>query len=161
VGTHADSRYGPLGLFQGDYQGSSWRDGEPNTPLFPFGFGLSFGVDQFKFFSGNLTSPLSAKSFEVKIALSAEAVHTSDPGGAVVQLYFSQRLAQAVRPRLMLLAFSKVQRGATEVTLTVPTNDLGYWHPLSKSTSVDTGTYTLSVGTSSATLHDTTTLTIQ
>lgn len=161
IGTHADSRYGPLGLFQGDYQGNSWQDGEPNTPLFSFGFGLSFGADRFKFSSGNLTAPLSAKSFDVEIALSAEAIHLTDPGGTVVQLYFSQTLAQAVRPRLMLLAFAKVQRGTTEVMLTVPISDLGYWHPLSKSTSVDTGTYTLSVGTSSANLHDTTTLTIQ
>lgn len=162
VGTHVDSRYGPLGLFQGDYQGSGWRDGEPSSPLFPFGFGMSFGSDQFKFSSKTLTSPLSAQTFEVQVELSAQAIYATDAGGTVVQLYFSQTLAQAVRPRLMLLAFEKVQRRtATTVTLTVPTSDLGYWHPLTKSTSVDTGVYTLSVGTNSADLHDTLTLTIQ
>jgi hypothetical protein len=130
-------------LYAGDYQGSGWRDGEPNTPLFAFGFGMSFGSDQFKFESKALTSPLSAQSFEVQIELSAEGIYATDAGGAVVQLYFSQTRAQAVRPRLMLLGFAKVQRRtANTVTLTVPTGDLGYWHPLTKSTSVDTGAYT-------------------
>ena len=28
IGTHADSKFGPAGLWQGDYQGMGWRDGE-------------------------------------------------------------------------------------------------------------------------------------
>ena len=74
------------------------------------------------------------------------------PGGTVVQLYFSQALAQAVRPKLMLLAFEKVERTAGKATLTVPIADLGYYHPLTKKTSVDPGSYTLQVGASSAQL---------
>ena len=41
----------------------------------------------------------------------------ANPGGAVVQLYFSQNTALAVRPRLMLLAFAKVDRANTNKVL--------------------------------------------
>jgi hypothetical protein len=83
------------------------------------------------------------------------------PSGAVVQLYFSQHIAQAVRPSLMLLAFAKVERSATpHVQMTVPVADLGYYHPLTQKSSVDEGVYTLSVGTSSAHLTGSLTLTL-
>jgi hypothetical protein len=39
--------------------------------------------------------------------------------------------------------------------------DLGYYHPLTKATSVDKGDYTLSVGLSSAHITATTTLTLK
>ena len=69
VGTHVDSRFGPAGLWQGDYQGAGWRDGEASDALFPFGHGLSFGApDEFSFagrHEGNLTVSLSAANFSV------------------------------------------------------------------------------------------------
>lgn len=43
------------------------------------------------------------------------AKNASNPGGTVVQLYFSQSAAQAVRPKLMLLAFAKVDRATTDL----------------------------------------------
>eukprot|EP01052_Picozoa_sp_SAG31_P018874 SAG31_NODE_1354_length_8661_cov_170.990306_6_plen_167_part_00 len=68
VGTHVDSRFGPAGLWQGDYQGMGWRDNEPSDALFEYGFGLSFGTpDAFSFRSKeNLTVPLSAATFAVR-----------------------------------------------------------------------------------------------
>ena len=133
------------------------------------------------------------------------AKNASNPGGTVVQLYFSQSAAQAVRPKLMLLAFAKVDRATTDlvrslsstacsphslgvsrvtifyqsvsckrllrltssamvltqinslqVTLTIPLEELGYFHPLTDQTSVDPGKYTLSVGRSAGDLSATT-----
>lgn len=152
VGTHSDSKFGPNGLWQGDYQGMGWRDGELNGPLFAFGFGLSFGEDTFSFTnSGELKVSRQQHSFAVEVEVHSSS--TALPGGAVVQLYFSQTTAQAVRPQLMLLGFAKVQRSTVErvlTNITVHTSDLGYWHPLTRQTTVDTGSsYTLSVGSSS------------
>lgn len=160
VGTHVDSQWAPQGLLQGDYQGMGWRDAEPNGPMFPFGFGLSFGgSDTFGFASGGANITASASSATFSVAVSVQQAAAASPGGAVVQLYFSQDLAQAVRPSLMLLAFAKVDRAAaSQATITVQTEDLGYFHPLTKTTSVDTGVYTLHVGASSADLHATTKL---
>ena len=158
IGTHADSKFGPEGLWQGDYQGMGWRDGEANGPLFPLGFGLSFGaLDQFSFTKKNLTvSRSAARSFDVSIAVAGGEM----PGGTVVQLYFSQNLAQAVRPKLMLLGFAKVERSTTtKVVISVHVEDLGYFHPLTKQTSVDAGVYTLYVGVDSAHLSSSATLT--
>ena len=122
-----------------------------NGPLFALGEGLSYGgQDTFSFaHNGSLTASTTDTTFEVDVGIKSSAM----PGGAVVQLYFSQTIAQAVRPKLMLLAFAKVERSTTaKVTLTIPLEDLGYWHPLTKTTSVDKGSYTLYVGTSSAKL---------
>jgi beta-glucosidase len=84
-----------------------------------------------------------------------------NPGGVVVQLYFSQSMAQAVRPRLMLLAFAKVDRATSDmVTLTIPLEDLGYYHPLTGATTVDAGSYTLFVGRSAADICATTSLNV-
>ena len=47
------------------------------------------------------------------------AKNVSNPGGTVVQLYFSQSAAQAVRPKLMLLAFAKVDRATTDLVRTL------------------------------------------
>lgn len=160
VGSHADSKFGPEGLWQGDYIGMGWRDGEMNGPLFELGAGLSYGgVDTFTFAQKEiLTASVSDVSFDVHVDVKS----TAAPGGTVVQLYFSQAVAQAVRPKLMLLAFAKIERSATSsVTLTIPVEDLGYFHPLTKTTSVDVGSYTLYLGTSSANLHAQTTLTLR
>ena len=160
VGSHADSKFGPEGLWQGDYSGMGWRDGEMNGPLFEFGAGLSYGgVDIFSFAqNGSLTVSISDLSFDVHVNVKSSAA----PGGCVVQLYFSQAIAQAVRPQLMLLAFAKIERSTTNtVTLKIPVEDLGYYHPLTKTTHVDVGAYSLHLGTSSANLHAQTTLTLR
>ena len=69
VGTHADSKYGPQGLWQGDYQGMGWRDGELNGPLFELGAGLSYGKDTFRFLhNGSLTASLSDETFSVTVS---------------------------------------------------------------------------------------------
>ena len=69
VGTHVDSRFGPAGLWQGDYQGMGWHDGEASNALFPFGHGLSFGApDEFSFagrHKGNQTVSVAATNFSV------------------------------------------------------------------------------------------------
>ena len=138
-----------MGLWQGDYQGMGWRDGEPvsmmtqsivssaalpptrvtvlclqNGPLFPLGFGLSFGTPDagaLSFVSGgNMTASLSSPSFSIEIAVAV--LPGAVAGGAVVQLYFSQAFAQAARPKLMLLAFAKVERpAARQVSMRAPT----------------------------------------
>ena len=46
------------------------------------------------------------------------------------------------------------------MTLNVPTEDLGYYHPLIDTSTVDVGQYTLYVGTSASDICATATLTL-
>jgi len=153
VRSHADSQFGPQGLRQGDYQNMGWHDGELTTPLFPFGAGLSYGQDTFSFVKRNVSASKASNAFTVEVAcaVAGGAVGVAN-GGAVIQVYFSQHIAMAARPVISLLAFAKVQRTAAKqtVSVTVETADLGYFHPLTKQTSVDSGAYTLAVATDSA-----------
>jgi hypothetical protein len=97
VGTHADSRFGPAGLWQGDYQGMGWRDNEPSEALFEYGFGLSFGTpDAFDFKSKkSLTVPLSAATFTVRGLLAGLVLISSDL--LLVSLSFSGTNLTATR----------------------------------------------------------------
>ena len=52
------------------------------------------------------------------------------------------------------------QIDSLQVTLTIPLEELGYFHPLTDKTSVDPGEYTLSVGRSAGDLSATRTLII-
>ncbi len=99
----------------------------PSSPLYPFGFGLSYA--QFTL------SDLSLPSQEVKPGVPLRATvtlrNTSAVAGAqVVQLYTHQRSGSTSRPIRELKAFQKVQLGPGEskkITLTVPAEELSFW----------------------------------
>ncbi|MGC8594150.1 MAG: beta-glucosidase BglX [Candidatus Kryptoniota bacterium] len=76
----------------------------PSSPLFPFGYGLSY--TKFKY-SGLTASPLAGSEdyFEVKVNVS----NIGDRGGdEVVQLYIHQRCASVTRPVKQLAGFRRI-----------------------------------------------------
>ncbi|MDK9698143.1 MAG: glycoside hydrolase family 3 C-terminal domain-containing protein, partial [Siculibacillus sp.] len=115
--------------------GRPWKPGdelatryvdEEITPLFPFGFGLSY--------TGFAISPPKVAQETVKLgdtlSVSATVTNTGTRAGREsVQLYFHDVLASRSRPRRELKAFTMVDLApgeSREVTLEVPVADLGF-----------------------------------
>ena len=154
-------------LRQGDYDwdGKPWPlvGGDDATPLFCFGFGLSFS--QFAFGPLSLSSPLVNVSDGKRMTtvdvstVVTDTTHFKPGGAAVVQLYFSPLSASrtnTVRYKRMLAGFEKVavpSGGSAKVTIALRVDDLGYtrWDPIANTHDwvVDSGVYLLLVCRSS------------
>ena len=99
----------------------------PNTPLYPFGFGLSYSTFAF--------SDLRLTKSEVKLGDGVEAsVKVSNTGSIaadeVVQLYIHQRAGSTSRPIRELKGFERValKPGETKtVHMVLSKNELSYW----------------------------------
>ena len=91
---------------------------EASTPLFPFGYGLSYG----RFTYTNLTVDEPATTTDGTVTVSVEVTNTGDrEADEVVQLYLHQRHGTASRPVRELKGFQRVTLAAGESrTLSVP-----------------------------------------
>jgi beta-glucosidase len=100
----------------------------PNTPLYPFGFGLSYTTFEYGDFS------LSSESLQGEQTLQAsiELTNTGDYDGAeVVQLYIRDVVASITRPVKELKGFQKVflKAGETKtVTFDITTEELKFYN---------------------------------
>jgi len=126
----------------------------PSTPLYPFGFGLSyssFAVDDLKLASSTIATD---GSLEVSVTLKNSS---SIPGAEVVQLYTHQRAGSASRPVRELKAFQKVLLAANEsktVRLSVKAEELSYWSPALHHRVLEPGAFDVWAGLdSNAALH--------
>lgn len=127
-----------------------------SAPLYPFGYGLSYA----RFSLDKLTLASPQVSADSPLRATVTLRNTSKVAGAqVVQLYIHQRAGQASRPARELKAFDKVMLKPGEsrqVTLTVPTEQLSYWSPVTHQRVLDPGTFDVWVGfDSTATDHAT------
>lgn len=149
---------------EGIYVGYRWYDEYDQTPLFPFGYGLSYTTFSYSDIklaqqSGTAASPVTV-SFDV--------TNTGDVAGAEApQVYISKPDTLAPVPPKELGAYAKVQLAPHQtktVTLTVDPEQLSYWDSGAQAFTVQDGTYGIAVGGSSASLplhttyrvHDTT-----
>ena len=120
------------------------------SPLFPFGFGLSytkFEYSDLKLAAENLKSD---DSIEVSVNLKNAGKYD---GTEVVQLYVQDKTASVTRPVKELKAFKRVtlKAGASEeVKFSVPVSELAFWNLDMKHT-VEPGDFKLWVGTNSDT----------
>jgi beta-glucosidase len=140
---------------EGVFVGYRWYDENDQTPLFPFGFGLSYTT------FGYRGLRLEAKGQD-RVAY----VHLTNAGrvtGAeVVQLYVTDP-AEADEPPLQLKGFQKVtlKPGESgEVAIPLPADAFSTWDEETHAWKVYPGTYTVSVGSSSRDIRQKTTLTI-
>ena len=94
----------------------------PNTPLYPFGYGLSYT----KFTYSDITASADSMTADETIKLSVTVTNTGDFDGAdVVQLYLSDMAATRVsRPLRQLKDFKRVElkKGESE-TVTFEINE--------------------------------------
>jgi beta-glucosidase len=105
---------------------SKYRDIK-NTPLYPFGFGLSYSTFEYSDIRISSTSLPKGKSIEVTV----DVKNTSTVDGAeVVQLYIRDKVASVTRPVKELKGFKKILVKAgqiTSVTFTISEKDLAFY----------------------------------
>ncbi len=121
----------------------------PNTPLYPFGFGLSYTT--FQLSNLRLSQSKISKNGELKISVDVENTGRRD-GAEIVQLYVRDFVASLSRPVKELKGFQKIFLKAGEkrkVEISVKAKDLGFYN-LSNQYVVEDGEFGLTVGTSSA-----------
>jgi len=128
----------------------------PTSPLYPFGYGLSYST----FSISGLR--LSAKSTSLDGSITATVTVTNTGRVAadeVVQLYLHQRFGSASRPVRELKGFRRLtlQPGQNqEVIFTVGRDERNYWSAAKQGWVVEPSDFDVWVGNdSTATLHDT------
>jgi beta-glucosidase len=106
---------------------------EANTPLFPFGWGLSY--TRFDYSPTKISSPsASAAELNRDGAIAVEATVTNSgprDGTEVVQLYIRQRGTSVVRPVRELKGFEKIAFAVGEsrlVKFTLTKKELAFWN---------------------------------
>lgn len=132
--------------------------GSDNTPLYPFGFGLSYTT--FK-----LSAPRLAKATMAprdSVTVSVDVTNTGQRrGDEVVQLYIRDDIASVTRPIKELKGFARVTLAPGEkrtVTLTITPAELQFYGMDMKRV-VEPGSFTIMTGPNSVELQ-TTTLTV-
>ncbi|MFD1255424.1 beta-glucosidase [Mucilaginibacter terrae] len=135
---------------EGIFVGYRWYEHQNITPLFPFGYGLSYT----NFSYANLKTDI--KSFKsngtIKVSFDIKNMGTLD-GAEVAQLYIADKHSTVERPVKELKGFKKIliKKGElTTVTLLLTKHDFEYWHPKTKSWTFEPGKFNLLVGSSSA-----------
>jgi beta-glucosidase len=121
----------------------------PTSPLYPFGYGLSYTT--FSFDHLQVTS--SAKVGDL-IEVSADVTNTGKRSGdAVVQLYIHQRAGSASRPVRQLKGFERIALEAGEkrtVQFKLGKDELQFWSPTLKKWVVEPEQFDVWIGENSA-----------
>jgi len=124
----------------------------PNTPLYPFGFGLSYT----NFAYADLEVDVSGVADKTQITVSFQLSNTGKRAGEeVAQLYLRDVVASVTRPVRELKRFAKValQPGETQsVSWVLTPEDLAFWDA-SMNWVVEPGAFEVMVGASSADIH--------
>jgi beta-glucosidase len=126
--------------------GYRWYQSQNITPLFPFGYGLSYTTFSFS----NLT--VGAFNADGNATVTAKITNTGTKAGAdVAQLYIGDPAASADPPN-QLKGFDRVSLNAgASATVSFPINihDLASWNATANGWEAQSGTYTIKVGDAS------------
>jgi len=128
---------------------SRYRD-EENTPLYPFGFGLSY--TQFTYSEIQLSKNVINFDEELEVSVIVKNTGTKE-GSEIVQLYVKDWFASIVRPIKELKGFKKIflKKGESQrVSFKIGKDQLGFFTSNGEYI-VEQGKFSVSIGESSAT----------
>lgn len=120
-----------------------------NSPLFPFGYGLSYTT--FEYSNLSLASDKLTAQDSLSISFTLKNTGKYD-GTEVVQLYVQDKVGSVTRPVKELKRFQRVTLKAgesTQVSLNLPVSELAFWG-YDMNYTVEPGDFTLWVGSNSA-----------
>lgn len=120
-----------------------------NSPLFPFGYGLSYTT--FEYSNLSLASDKLTAQDSLSISFTLKNTGKYD-GTEVVQLYIQDKVGSVTRPVKELKRFQRVTLKAGEsiqVSLSLPVSELAFWG-YDMNYTVEPGDFRLWVGTNSA-----------
>jgi beta-glucosidase len=130
-----------------DYR-SSYID-SPNTPLYPFGYGLSY--TQFKYANVKISSDTLKRGGSINVSVEISNTGNMD-GEEVVQLYIHDKVASVTRPVKELKGFEKIslKKGETKtVTFTINEETISMYN-IDMKWLAEPGEFDVWVGTSSS-----------
>lgn len=120
-----------------------------NSPLFPFGYGLSYTTFEYS----NLSLASDKLTAQDTLSISFTLKNTGNYDGTeVVQLYIQDKVGSVTRPVKELKRFQRVTLKAgesTQVSLSLPVSELAFWG-YDMNYTVEPGDFTLWMGTNSA-----------
>jgi len=154
-GENGEVRYG-----EGLFIGYRWYDAREIPVQFPFGFGLSYTTFKFS------NPKVSSKQFKDTdgITVSVDETNTGKVAGKeVVQVYVHDHKSKLVRPQKELKGFAKVelQPGETKtVTIALDFRSFAYYDPAYKQWVTEDGDFDILIGSSSADICLTETVTL-
>ena len=126
-------------------QGRRYWD-EASTPLFPFGYGLSYGAFEY----GDLRIDPPSTATDGTVTVSVEVANTADrEADEVVQLYIHQRYGTASRPVRELKGFQRITLAAGEsrtVQFPIGPDERRYWNAAVRDWVTDASTFDVWVG---------------
>jgi len=146
--------------FNNDYGcGYRWFDQRDIVPEYAFGFGLSYTT----FAYSNMTmNPIKASSGE-PVTITVDVENTGNKAGdEVVQLYVTDETSTVFMPKKELKGFQRIALSVGEkrtVSFVLNAEDFYYWNETNNSYEIESGTFTLKIGSSSDNLPLSTTLT--
>lgn len=126
--------------------GYRWYVTKDVKPLYPFGYGLTYG----SFVYENLQLAAKGENIEVTFQLTNQGYHTAEE---VAQVYVSRPESKVERPAYELKGFTRVSLipgESTTVTITVPRQTLRHWDETQHDWVVEPGKAVFRVGDSSA-----------
>jgi beta-glucosidase len=119
---------------------------EESTPLYPFGFGLSYT----SFAYANLRVDAPEIDRDGTVTVSVEVTNAGDRDGVeVAQLYLHQRFGTSSRPMRQLAAFRRVQIAAGQsstVTFEIGADERRYWSAATRGWVLDASLFDVWVG---------------
>ncbi len=118
----------PVGAAQTSIGFTSYHLDAGNSPLFPFGYGLSYTT--FEYSDVKLSDSILEKGSKIKVECSIKNTGEYD-ADEVVQLYIRDKVASLAQPVRLLKGFEKVliKAGETKtISFTLTEKDLAFWH---------------------------------
>jgi beta-glucosidase len=155
-GENGAVRYG-----EGLFIGYRYYDARQMPAQFPFGYGLSYTTFDY------MDPQVSAQIFKDVDGLSITVKVTNTgkvPGKEVVQVYVHDHKSKLVRPPKELKGFAKVQLEPGEtrlVTIPLDFRSFAYYHPAYQQWITEDGEFDILIGSSSADIRCTQTVTLQ